>query len=194
MMKKRVLMPLIVAGMMVASVVSLDSCTKKEEQPTKDFFEKLDVPYLTEEAVYREDGAVLDCPYCDVDILPGGFHWHAFGDAPEGFNTHYFLPGDPQGVGDCASTIGSNACPYSGRLEGNAIAIQYYIDHGVPAELAPYCVLPRFHAHLVTYELMYDPATGDGGEENHWHVGGGVPFWPGYDPDDPSNTHTPTNP
>ena len=172
MMKKKVLIPLLVAGMMVASVVSLDSCKKNQEPSAKAYFENGDAPFV-EEVISRDDGAELDCPYCSVPLLPGDVHWHAFGDPLPGMTG--FNEGEPFGVADCSNTIGMRACLYSGLLEGNQAVIDYLMDElGVTYNVAYAMTLPRFHGHLIRYNL-FGP---DGGADNHWHVGGALPWWP----------------
>ena len=183
MMKKKVLMPLLMAGMMVASVMSLDSCNKKEEEPTvKNYFESGE-GFFVDEVVRGDRDFFADCPYCEVDLAPGDVHWHAFGEAPAGTTDWYtFLPGDPQPVYACSGNMGANACPYSGLLEGDAGAIQYYLDLGYSYFQACAKLEPRFHGHRVRYALE---SGGNDGGSNVFHVGGGVPFWHTNAPVDP---------
>ena len=175
-MKKKVLIPLLVAGMMVASVVSLDSCKKEQEQQKnlQTYFENGDAPCV-EQVFTRDDGAELVCPYCDIPLLPGDIHWHAFGPKPDIIPDSVFRPGEPLGVTDCSNTIGMRACLYSGLLIHNQAVIDYLVDtlHVTP-EIADIMTWPRFHGHLIRYNL-FGP---DGGMDNHWHVGGGLPWWP----------------
>ncbi len=175
-MKKKVLIPLLVAGMMVASVMSLDSCKKNQEQQKslQVYFEDGDAPCV-EEVFTRDDGAELICPYCDVPLLPGDIHWHAFGPKPDNIPASAFDEGEPFGVADCSNTIGMRACLYSGLLEGNEAVIRYLMDTlHVTHDVGYAMTKPRFHGHLIRYNL-FGP---DGGMDNHWHVGGGLPWWP----------------
>ena len=169
MMKKRVLMPLLVAGVMMASVVSLNSCQKEQKQSIKTYFENEEAPVV--ETVIRDDRAQANCPYCTVPLHPGDVHWHAFGEPPADC-TYEFLPGDPQGVSACSEVIGTEACPYSGLLEGDTETIEYLMAHGYTYYQACAKLEPRFHGHMIVYDVLVN-----GGHLNTWHVGGGVPFW-----------------
>lgn len=182
-MKKRVLMPLMMAGMMLASLVAFDSCKKSEpQQQAKISVEEGDAIIVSD----REVGS-YECPYCHELIYNNGVHWHYFGTPKEGFDINEMMEEDRPGgiphfwaVDDCLSGLSAAACRYSGVLHDEPQAIQLVIDHyqneyGIvlTPEEANSLLLPRFHAHRITYSFIHD-----GGMVNKWHVGGGVPGWP----------------
>ena len=182
MMKKRVLMPLLVAGMMMAFVVSLDSC--KKNQTSKAVFTDTETPVLEEEI---RDGAGYVCPYCGEILHYAEEHWHYFGTPKEGFDINEMMEIDRPGgvphfwgVADCLDGLSQGACPYSGALHNDPVAIQqvmdaYLIELGITLtpEEANERLEKRFHAHRVYYKAVIN-----GKMENQWHVGGGVPGWP----------------
>lgn len=193
MMKKRILMPLLVAGMMVASVVSLDSC-KKEQQTSKEVFTDTETPVTVDEI---RDGANYECPYCGGALTHGVEHWHYFGEPASmkppygtdenGFDVSAMMEVDRPGgvphfwgVAECLDGLSDDACAYSGVLHDNANAIQqvqeaYQIEFGITLSYdeANALLVPRFHAHRIYYRAIIN-----GGMANAWHVGGGVPGWP----------------
>lgn len=183
-MKKRVLLPLLVAGMMVASVVSLDSC-KKQDQASKAVFTDTETPVI--DNLIREDsiGGNYECPYCHQLLFHGDEHWHYFGTPPAGFNTSAMMEsdfdeyGEPHfwGVSDCVDGLSAQACPYTGFLQGNQAMINAILAdtalHITDTAVAEAMLLPRFHAHRIYYRVFLN-----GGQANAWHVGGGVPGWP----------------
>ena len=193
MMKKRVLMPLLVASMMVASVVSLNSCKKDQEQQEKaslenvrTSFNDVNAPFV--ETVYRTDkeGTYKVCPYCGDTLRPNVYqHWHAFGTPPADFDYSLFygpnVPHpelEPFGVADCLNGL-DDACPYSGIAAHDPWMIQFYMEHfGVDSLVADAMTLDRFHGHNISYVIGSNPEQGGSGYHNDWHVGGGVPFWP----------------
>ena len=160
-MKKRLLMPLIVAGMMVASVVMLDACKKSDDA------NKIDMETITmvETPVYRaESDPGIRCPYCHVYVLENDTtHWHTFGTRPDAIgqfpvdycNTAYNLDNEA-------------ACKYSGYYYNIPTSSHYHDDAWAP----------RYHAHRVccTNDLP-GHWEGHNGQHNEWHVGGGT-SWP----------------
>ena len=184
-MKKRLLMPLLVAGLMLASVVCLDSCKKNNEVPKQNWkavLENAENDPLIDEEVSGKNAEYV-CPYCHVELHHGDVHYHYFGEVPEGFDVSYLPAGEPFGVNECIYGLSANSCPYSGALEGDEGTIQAIMaELGVSHQVAEWMLLPRFHAHRVTYRVVVD-----GGMTNKWHVGGGVPGWPGWqDPENPN--------
>lgn len=204
MTKKRVLMPLIVAGMMVASVVSLDSCKKEEGQTSKAVFTDTETPVIEHEITDEREGATYECPYCGVSLTHGNEHWHYFGtpssmkppygDDPQGFDVGEMMEEDrPGGIPhfwgytDCLDGLSAETCPYSGVLYDNEDAIQqvmdaYLSEYGITLshDEANDLLAPRFHAHHIVYRVIIN-----GGMANTWHVGGGVPGWPNPHPEKP---------
>ena len=161
-MKKRVLMPLLVAGMMVASVVSLDSC-KKQDQASKAVFTDTETP-VTENEIFGER-TTNECPYCHVELHHGDEHWHYFGTPMEGFDINAMMESDrPGGV-------------------PHFWGVAYQIEFGITLSYdeANELLAPRFHAHRIYYRAIIS-----GGAANAWHVGGGVPGWPGPHPENPN--------
>ncbi len=203
-MKKRVLMPLIVAGMMVASVVSLDSCKKEQDQTPKAVFTDTETPVIEHEITVEREGATYECPYCGVSLTHGNEHWHYFGtptsmkppygDDPNGFDVGEMMDDDkPGGVPhfwgytDCLGGLSAETCPYSGVLYDNENAIQqvmdaYLTEFGITLshDEAKELLAPRFHAHHIVYRVIINGAMA-----NSWHVGGGVPGWPNPHPEEP---------
>ena len=192
MMKKRVLMPLLVAGMMVASVVSLDSC-KKQDSASKEVFTDTETP-VTENEIFGERTA-NECPYCHVELHHGDEHWHYFGTPMEGFDTSQMMEIDHLedgsyrfwGVAECMDGLSDQACAYSGTSHNDPAAIAevinaYQIEFGITLSYdeANALLEPRFHAHRIYYRAIIQ-----GGMANAWHVGGGVPGWPGPHPENP---------
>lgn len=197
-MKKKVLMPLLVASMMVASVVSLDSCKKEKEevqpeQTPKEYFESIGAPFV-EEVMYRDNEYELYkvCPYCHDTLFPDVLqHWHAFGTPPEGYdwsllNTSPHPEDEPRGVADCLEGA-ENFCHYSGVAVHNEQLIQFFMNkYGISHQMADWMTLPRFHGHNISYVIGSTEGNASG-YHNDMHVGGGVPFWPvfGSDPNKP---------
>ena len=203
-MKKRVLMPLIVAGMMVASVVSLDSCKKEQDQTPKAVFTDTETPVIEHEITVEREGATYECPYCGVSLTHGNEHWHYFGmpssmkppygDDENGFDVGEMMAEDriggfPHfwGTSDCLDGLSDLTCPYSGVLYTNEDAIQqvmdaYLTEFGITLshDEAKELLAPRFHAHHIVYRVIIN-----GGMANSWHVGGGVPGWPNPHPEEP---------
>ena len=171
-MKKRVLMPLMVASMMVASLVALDSCKKSEpQQSLPSIFETGEAP-MVDTVIYGNRDLEYICPYCNASIPPNTTeHWHAFGTPCSGYSGP-----TPYAVDYCTSALSGSACPYSGIYEHdeNAIAFMMSTFH-IDREAAIARLKPRFHGHNLSYILSSGP---NGGQHNAWHVGGGVPFWP----------------
>ena len=181
-MKKRVLMPLMMAGMMLASLVALDSCKKSEpQQQAKISVEEGDA------IIVRDREGELVCPYCNDVISHNEVHWHYFGTPKPGFDINEMMEGDRPGgnphfweVDDCLDGLSDGACLYSGVFHDDPTAIQQVIDiyqdeysQVLTPEEANTLLLPRFHAHRITYRAFI------GGSTTHsWHVGGGVPGWP----------------
>lgn len=176
-------MPLFVAGVMVASVLSLGSCKKNQQQTAESVCNSMDAP-IDEVYVEGERDGSYDCPYCGMHCPPGTEdHWHAFGVdlLPPGV---YTGPTPTYPVWYCCEEgLSEYTCPYSGKLYDDPEMIQYIIDyyaepeHGgltLTWEEAKDRLRPRFHAHKIKYVLFGE----NGGQANSWHVGGGVPFWP----------------
>ncbi len=202
MMKKKVLMPLIVAGMMVASVVSLDSCKKEQNQTPKAVFTDTESPVIENEI--SGERATYECPYCGVELTHGQEHWHYFGtpssmkppygDDEHGFDVEEMMTEDRPGgyphfwgVTDCVNGLSAETCPYSGVLYNDPASIQEVIDaysheFGITLSYdeANELLAPRFHAHHIVYRVIIN-----GGMANTWHVGGGVPGWPNPHPEKP---------
>lgn len=173
-MKKRLLMPFLVAGLMVASVAALDSCDKKQEAAIDPIFTSGEAPLV--DIVYSGDRAGVTCPYCGGHVGPGvSDHWHAFGTPPEGSIYTGPTPWPVDWCSQAGALVDEFTCPYSGNLHDDEDMIAYFMSHfGIDREAAQERLLPRFHAHRIQVE--YD--GGNGGSANHWHVGGDVPFWP----------------
>ena len=200
MMKKRVLMPLLVASMLMGFAV-IHSCTKNQDKNLKNIsfkalYESLDedCPYMRNEMNGDRD-ATIPCPYCHVLVHSGDSHWHYFGeplsmkppygDDPEGFDPSEMMDIDLPGghphfyaVDACIDGLfNGSACPYSGVLMGDQDMIQAIIDDPeIPINdslRASWMLLPRFHAHKLKYKAVVN-----GGMNNTWHTGGGVPGWP----------------
>ena len=183
MMKKNFLLPLFVAGLMMVSIVSLNSCQKSQETTTKEFIEKSNTPLVEEEITW--DRATYECPYCHQELHNKDVHWHVFGNPeviPEGFDMSEATNQTVPYIWDaCLDGLSNEACPYSGALQGDTETIQIIMNElNVSQTVAEWMVLPRFHAHKVTYRVVVD-----GGMTNTWHVGGGVPGWPTDDPENP---------
>lgn len=162
------------AGMMLASVLVLDSCKKTQSQQSlPSIFENGEAP-VVDTIIYGDRDTDYTCPYCGENIPVGTLnHWHAFGEAPE----TYTGPAPVGTYDDCmVAYAGSNkVCPYSGRLYNDESMIAYIMEfYGIDHDAAQDRLRPRFHAHNLTYILFGE----DGGTNNHWHVGGGVPGWP----------------
>lgn len=174
-MKKRLLVPFLVAGMMVASVAMLDSCKKNQGSSVDPIFTSGEAPMT--DIVYYGDRAGTTCPYCGGHVGPGvSDHWHAFGTPPA--DKIYTGP-TPYDVDYCCmaanSLLDSITCPYSGLAHDDEELITYYMNYfHIDREAAQERLLPRFHAHRI--EVQY--IGGSGGAANHWHVGGEVPWWP----------------
>ena len=196
MMKKKVLIPLLVAGMMVASVVALDSCKKSQDQQdqaekaryeaVKAGFDRAGAPMV--ESVYETGKYELYkiCPYCHDTLRPNVyFHWHAFGTPPDDYdwsllNETPHPEMEPMGQMDCL-TNGENFCPYSGVAAHDPDLIQFYMDSlGVSETVADWMTLARFHGHNISYVIGSTNVNGASGYHNDFHVGGGVPFWPQF--------------
>lgn len=198
MMKKSLLLPLLVASLMLASVVALESCKKEQKQQdqsakanyesVKAGFQQLGVPMV--ESVHElEKGALYAvCPYCGDTLRPNVYyHWHAFGTVPDNWpDTIEFKPGEPFGQQDCLAEQ-SYFCPYSGIAAHDPDLIQFYMDTlHVSYTQADWMTLPRFHGHNVSYVIGGTNVNGGSGYHNDFHVGGGVPFWPQFgDPNNP---------
>ena len=189
-MKKKVLMPLLVAGMMVASVVSLDSCKKekeevKPEETPQAYFESIGAPFV--ETVYRAEGEKYElykvCPYYGDTLLPDVLqHWHAFGTPPDDYDWSLLQqtphPEDePRGVADCLEGA-EQFCHYSGVAIHDPDLIQFFMNkYGVSETVADWMTWPRFHGHNISYVIGSTEGNASG-YHNDMHVGGGVPFWP----------------
>lgn len=210
MMKKRVLMPLLVAGMMVASVMGLDSCKKEQQETSKAVFTDTETPVIEHEIIVEREGAAYQCPYCGVELTHGVEHWHYFGtpssmrppygDDPEGFNVGAMMADDQPGhepnywpsphfwgIAECLDGLSDRACPYSGVLHDDSASIQqvqdaylHEFDTVISWDAANALLEERFHAHHIVYRVIVN-----GGMANTWHVGGGVPGWPGPHPENP---------
>ena len=214
MMKKRVLMPLLVASMLMGFAV-IHSCTKNQDKNLKNIsfkalYESLDedCPYMRNEMSGDRD-ASIPCPYCSVLIHSGDSHWHYFGepasmkppygdDEEKGFDPSEMMPVDlPIGedgqphphfyaVDACLDGLfNGSACPYSGVLKDDPETIQSIIDDpDIPINdplKASWMLLPRFHAHKIKYRAVVN-----GGMNNTWHTGGGVPGWPSPEIEQPN--------
>lgn len=171
-MKKSVLMPLVVAGLMVTMALSLNSCKKDKAE--------LDSLPTVETPAYSEpDRAAMICPYCEAQLPAGTVdHTHLFG--PDGT-----IPVGPVGpnwlypVNYCNIAYEPDAygfitvCQYSGELYNDEPTIQYMMtQYGYTHDEANTLLLPRLHRHVLGYQIVA-PGTG-GGTFNHWHVGGGT--------------------
>ena len=164
-MKKRFLLPLIVAGVMVASVFCLDSCKKSENADVKTTYRYIDggeTP-MVEECNYLDRvvdyNHFMTCPYCGATLYANDttpWHEHTFGVDKYGNPGEFPVDGCLE-----AYAPGDMPCPYSGVA---------YASTGDPGDK------PRFHRHRVF--LMRQMPGWDGGSYNSWHVGGGVPNWP----------------
>ena len=182
MMKKKVLMPLLVASMMVASAVMLDACKKSDET-------KLEIKPLTKAditltkpagSVVRENDTLeyTFCPYCFDTVWANVLtHWHTFGVKGDTI-------GDYPAFNACASGIGTYN-PNTGQYMGCKYSGDWY-NMGPQFHNDKY--VARYHGHRIL--LITDPdATGEEeGYANAWHVGGGVPgWWPVPDAPDDTN-------
>ena len=184
MMKKRLLMPLLVAGVMVASVAILDSCKKTNSDSgsfTTVIRDKDGSPLI--DMVYNTPIQFIICPYCknnptlsalyahhDTVYTNDTMHFHTFGSkiiyTETGIDTIYGqFP-----VDHCLIAYDNDeVCDYSGH---------YYAETGYDWHFAP-----RYHAHRVCRTSNLPPWHN--GTHNEWHVGGGVEDgWPApYNPD-----------
>lgn len=162
MMKKRLLMPLLVVGLMVASVAMLDSCKKNEKaeiQTTYRYIRDGEIPVVEEIINVKDGGLGFPCPYCGEMVYQNDTsHWHTFGEKL--LNTGETIVGEYP-VNWCShGYLGGMGCEYS----GDWLAMYPGVDS----------LQPRYHGHLIYYH------SGDGINTwvNAWHVGGGVPGWP----------------
>ena len=75
MMKKRLLKLLLVGGLVISSVISLNSC-KKNKESNEDL---KSLPTIETSVAWNRDFGFY-CPYCGATITPGTTdHWHLFG-------------------------------------------------------------------------------------------------------------------
>ncbi len=183
MMKKRVLMPLLVASMLMGFAV-IHSCTKNQDKNLKNIsfkalYESLDedCPYMRNEMNGDRD-ASIPCPYCSVLIHSGDSHWHYFGepasmkppygdDEEKGFDPSEMMPVD--------LPIGEDGQPHPHFYAVDA-CLDGLFNGSIPINdplKASWMLLPRFHAHKIKYRAVVN-----GGMNNTWHTGGGVPGWP----------------
>lgn len=142
-MKKRLLKLLLVGGLVISSVIGLNSC-KKNNEANEDL---KSMPTIeTTVAGDREYG--FYCPYCGTTIIvpnvsnPEDEHWHLFGAIyghDEGF-----------AVDDCERA--------------------YNLPSGY--HICPYAVEGRPHRHRIIFELEGGVGP-NGQITNSWHVGGG---------------------
>ena len=159
-MKRRLLMPLIVAGLMITMALSFSSCKKTENKTDIDSIPTVETPIYGDRV---DPVPYMTCPYCNRHI-PAGTYEHIHYFAPEGT-----IPSSPEPpmnwiypVNHCNEGFTPDAsgniqvCPYSGELQD--------MFPGNPM------FLPRFHRHNLVY-ILFGP---DGGQANHWHVGGGT--------------------
>ncbi len=203
-MKKRVLMPLLVASLLMGLAV-IHSCTKNQDKDLKTisykaFFESMDDDCPLMRSEISDNRNQYECPYCHVELHHNDTHWHYFGEPasmkpPYGTDEHGFDPGEMMemdrpldvphfwAVDACEDGLSQGSCPYSGVSYDDPIAIQemidvYQIEFGVELTYAQAKELlaPRFHAHKIVYRAIVN-----GGMNNAWHVGGGVPGWPAPD-------------
>ena len=208
MMKKRVLMPLLMASLLMGLAV-IHSCTKNQDKDLKTisykaFFESIDDDCPLMSGEISDFRAQYECPYCHVQLHHNDTHWHYFGEPasmkpPYGTDEHGFDPGEMMemdiiggnprfwAVDACEDGLSQGSCPYSGVLYDDPSAIQemidvYYEEFGmvISYEYAKELLAPRFHAHKIVYRTIVD-----GGMLNKWHVGGGVPGWPDPFADNP---------
>lgn len=148
MMKKRLLKLLLVGGLVISSVISLNSCKKNNE--ANEDLNSLPVIETTLN-VDRDWGFI--CPYCGETVVipnvpnPEDYHWHLFGYRPG----HEF----EFEVDDCERA--------------------YNLPEGY--HICPYAVEGRPHAHTFVYVLEGGTGP-NGYITNSWHVGGGTPYWP----------------
>lgn len=164
-MKKRLLMPILMASVMMASVFCLESCNKKSENTEpKTFYryiEDEEMPIVEEYQIGREIDYThwRTCPYCSTPENPvliyanDTTHWHTFG-----YDYKHNVAGQFE-VDECMLAYGPDdmACPYSG--------VAYDLTHDEGDR-------PRFHGHRV-FCIRNMPGY-DGGMYNKWHVGGGI--------------------
>ena len=173
-MKRRLLMPLLIAGLMITTALCVSSCNKAENNADLN----VSVP-MVETPIFNEgdEGAFMVCPYCEAHLPPGTTnHIHLFGPggtmpvgpAPQ----DHLYPVDWCNSGYQPDEHGNvQVCPYSGELQGNETMITYLMNrYGYTREQAIIMLLPRFHRH----RLVYDLYGADGGTANKWHVGGGT--------------------
>lgn len=162
-MKKKDLLMMLVAGLVITSAFCLSSCKKNQTESSADA-----VPNVVTTVFYDRDGS-HECPYCHVALPPGTLdHYHNFGVDKWG-NVGEFAV-------DACQTIPGNIepdCVYSGMLLGDPATIAAYMSAHPEwsYEDAYDMTQPRFHRHLITFQL---PSN----FHNDAHVGGGVYYWP----------------
>ena len=197
MMKKRVLMPLLVAGLLMGFAV-IHSCTKNQDKKLKAIsyralYESLDedCPQMSNE-INNERGTYV-CPYCSVLLHSGDSHWHYFGDPIPKFNFDEMMDIDHLEDGSyrfwavdaCLDGLSDATCPYSGVLYDDPETINDILNDPdldiTDPDTANMMLLPRFHAHKIKYRAVVN-----GGVNNTWHTGGGVPGWPTPEIDGPN--------
>lgn len=178
-MKKKVLMPLFVAGLMMASVVMLDACKKNDGS-------KVEIKPVENDIVLtvpagRDGETELEytfCPYCYDTVWANVLdHWHTFGIKGDTIGEYPSFNACAVGIGTYNPNTGQYmGCKYSGDWYN--MGPQYHNDKYVA----------RYHGHRIIL-ITDEEATGeDEGYANAWHVGGGVPgWWPVPDAPDDTN-------
>ena len=188
MMKKRVLMPLLVASVLMGIVV-IHSCTKNQDKNLKNIsykalYESMDEDCPQMRSEVADDRGTFECPYCHVLLHSGDSHWHYFGDPIPDFDVNEMMEMDRPGgvphfwaVDACLDGLSYGTCYYSGVLHDDPAEIQDILDDPelniTDPVVANWLLLPRFHAHKIKYRGHVDA-----GVNNTWHTGGGVPGWP----------------
>ena len=107
-----------------------------------------------------------------------------YGDDPDGFDVNEMMESDRPGgvphfwaVDACLDGLSDATCPYSGVLHDDLESIIDILNdpeiNVTDTVVANWMLLPRFHAHKIKYRAVVN-----GGVNNTWHTGGGVPGWP----------------
>ena len=163
-MKKKGLLMMLVAGLVITSAIGLSSCKKNQTESSADA-----VPTVVT-TVFDRDGSYRECPYCFAH-LPAGTtnHYHNFGVDALGNVGEYavdYCQNTPNHPAECD-------CVYSGGLLGDPTTIAAYMAAHPEwsYEDAYNMTLPRFHRHVIEFFL---PSN----FHNDAHVGGGVYYWP----------------
>jgi hypothetical protein len=167
MMKRRLLMPLIVAGMMVASVVMLEACKKDEVSKVEIKPQTQETIVLTEPVGRADARQFTFCPYCFDTVWENVLtHWHTFGVKGDTIGDYPAFNACAPGIGTYNPNTGQYiGCKYSGDWYN--MGPQYHNDTFVA----------RYHGHRIVLITDTEGTGEDEGYANSWHVGGGVPGW-----------------